>query len=212
MSYAHHRARWAGALALLLAGGGLVGGPSAQAEESPPTDRELLAKCDNGTKKCVFHPTGGLTITPGEDHRVGDLAFNCTEDDQTSSRAWEDTTGETNTHKVSLREDFETDFLGFIKIFKASFEQSFTRTWSSSHTESQTTFINVPAGHVGWVTRAPKVQKVEGTVELIFEDRFEGKRYWYVPFEATGPAEGEPSVKTQRSRPMTAEERGTYCA
>ncbi|MFD5570359.1 hypothetical protein [Streptomyces cadmiisoli] len=212
MSYAHHRARRAGALALLLVGGGLVGGPSAQAEESPPTDRELLAKCDNGTKKCVFHPTGGLTITPGEDRRVGDLAFNCTEDDQTSSRAWEDTTGETNTHKVSLREDFETEFLGFIKIFKASFEQSFTRTWSSSHTESQTTFINVPAGHVGWVTRAPKVRKVEGTVELIFEDRFEGKRYWYVPFEATGPAEGEPSVKTQRSRPMTAEERGTYCA
>ncbi|MEV8434892.1 hypothetical protein PGH47_42845 (plasmid) [Streptomyces sp. HUAS 31] len=210
MSRVLNRACWAGGLALLVASGSLVAVPAARADDGPPTDRELLAKCDNGTKKCVFHPTGDLSIVPGEDRGVGARAYNCTDDDQTSSRTWEETTEESNSLKISLKQEFESEFL-FIKVFKMSFEQSFGRTWSSSHTEGETTVINVPAGEVGWVTVAPKMQKVRGTVELIFKDRFHGKRYWYVPFEATGPAEGEPGVKTQRTRPMTAEERGAYC-
>ncbi|MET9670321.1 hypothetical protein ABZY19_34000 [Streptomyces sp. NPDC006475] len=210
MSHVLNRARWAGVLALLVVGSSLVAVPGAQADDGPPTDRELLAKCDNGTRKCVFHPTGDLSIAPGEHREVGDRAYNCTEDDQTSTRTWEDTTGESNSLKISLKQEFEAEFL-FIKIFKMSFEQSFGRTWSSSHTEGTTTSLNVPGGEVGWVTRAPKMQTVKGTVELIFKDRFHGKRYWYVPFEATGPAEGEPSVKTQRTRPITAEERIQNC-
>ncbi|MGW1863658.1 hypothetical protein [Streptomyces collinus] len=50
----------------------------------------------------------------------------------------------------------------------------------------------------------------KGTYELIFGKRFHGHYYWYVPFEATGPAD-RPSTKSQRSRPMTPQERKTYC-
>ncbi|MGW6770649.1 hypothetical protein ACWGBX_09555 [Streptomyces sp. NPDC055037] len=211
MSHSRNRARWAGVLALLVAGGSLLTVPSAQAADTRPSDAELLAKCNNGTKKCVFHPSGDVSIVPGEGHQVGDLAYNCTEDPQTSARAWEDTTGESNTAGVSFRQELENKF-PFGPVFKLAFEQSYKRTWASSQTESQSTFMNVPPGYVGWVTRAPKLQKVKGTYELIFKDRFEGKRYWYVPFEATGPAADEPSVKTQRERPMTAEERAMYCS
>ncbi|MFF6983503.1 hypothetical protein ACFZAV_38825 [Streptomyces sp. NPDC008343] len=211
MSRTRNRPRWTGVLAVLVAGGGLLAAPPAQADDSRPSNDELLAKCNNGTKKCVFHPAGDVSIVPGEDHKVGDVAYNCTDDPQTSTRSWEDTTGETNTLGVSLRQELEHKF-PFGPVFKLAFEQSYKRTWASEHTETRTTFLNVPPGEVGWVTRAPKIQKAKGTYELIFKDRFHGKRYWYVPFEATGPAADEPSVKTQRSRPMTAQERSMYCS
>ncbi|MFJ4964002.1 hypothetical protein EES43_27780 [Streptomyces sp. ADI96-02] len=205
------RARWAAVLAAVITGGSVIAMPSAQAADTRPSDAELLSKCDNGTKFCVFHPAGDADIVPGEAHQVGDVAYNCTEDPQMSSRTWEDTTGESNTMGVSLRQELESKF-PFGPVFKLAFEESYKRTWASSHTETQTTLLNVPAGEVGWVTRAPRMQKVKGTYELIFKDRFHGKRYWYVPFEATGPTSEQPSVKTQRSRAMTAEERGMYCA
>ncbi|MFJ2516193.1 hypothetical protein ACIPEL_24325 [Streptomyces griseoviridis] len=205
------RARRASTLAaLMVASGALLAVPSARADDGTPSDAELLARCDNGTRKCLFHPSGDLTVFPGAAHQVGDAVYNCTDDPQTSSRTWEDTTGESNSMGVSLREEFERKF-PFGPVFKLAFEQSYRHTWSSSHTESQTTILNVPAGEVGWVTRAPKLQKAKGTYELIFKDRFRGHRYWYVPFEATGPADGETSVKTQHSRAMTAAERGMYC-
>ncbi|NEC17701.1 hypothetical protein G3I50_05405 [Streptomyces parvus] len=196
-------------MAVLVTAAGLVAVPSAQADESRPTDIELLEKCDNGTKKCVFHPAGDVTLVPGEREAVGDRAWNCTPDQQTSSRTWEHTTGESNSLGVSLRTEVGTKAFG--AVFKIAFEASYKRTWSSSRTEGETTFIDVPPGEVGWVTVASKTQKVSGTYELIFKDRFHGKRYWYVPFEAEGPAEDEPAVRSQRSRPMTEQERVEEC-
>ncbi|MFF4845462.1 hypothetical protein [Streptomyces collinus] len=209
MSPTINRARWSGILAVLCFGGGLLASPPAQAASDIPTAAELLAKCNHGTDKCIFHPAGALKIFPGKTHRVGDLAYNCTEDPQTSSRTWEDTTGESNSLGVAFREEFEVGTT-FGPTYKFAFEQSYKHTWSNSHTESQSTFIDVPAGEVGWVTRSPQMQRAKGTYELIFGKRFHGHYYWYVPFEATGPAD-RPSTKSQRSRPMTPRERKTYC-
>ncbi|MFF7917846.1 hypothetical protein [Streptomyces cyaneofuscatus] len=204
------RTRWAGVLAVLIAAGSLVAVPPARADDSRPSDIELLEKCDNGTKKCVFHPAGDVTVVSGKRETVGDRAWNCTQDQQTSSRTWEHTTGESTSLGVALRTELGTKAFG--ANFKVAFEASYRRTWSSSHTESETTFINVPPGEVGWVTLAPKTQKVKGTYELIFKDRFHGKRYWYVPFEAEGPAESDPSVRGQQTRAMTEQERIEECA
>ncbi|MFD7857845.1 hypothetical protein ACFV6B_26650 [Streptomyces microflavus] len=209
MAPTRNRTRWAGFLTVLVTAGSLIAVPSAQADDGRHTDLELLEKCDNGTKKCVFHPAGDVTIVPGKRENVGDRAWNCTQDQQTSSRTWEHTTGESNSLGVSLRTEVGTKAFG--ATFKVAFETSYRRTWSSSHTEGETTFIDVPPGEVGWVTVAPKTQRVSGTYELIFKDRFHGKRYWYVPFKAEGPAEGEPAVRSQQSRPMTEQERIEEC-
>ncbi|MGW1988398.1 hypothetical protein ACWCPJ_39205 [Streptomyces collinus] len=153
MSPTINRARWSGILAVLCVGGGLLASPPAQAASDIPTAAELLAKCNHGTDKRTFHPAGALDIFPGKTHRVGDLAYNCTEDPQTSSRTWEDTTGESNSLGVAFREEFEVGTT-FGPTYKFAFEQSYKHTWSNSHTESQSTYINVPAGEVGWVTRS----------------------------------------------------------
>ncbi|MGI5350287.1 hypothetical protein ACQEU8_19215 [Streptomyces sp. CA-250714] len=205
------RVRCPAGLALVTALGCLTGVPSAQAEDEPrPSDATLLAKCDNGTKSCTFHPSGPPEEFTGKRRRVGDLVHNCTEDPQTSSMSWEDKTGESNSMGVSLKEEFERKF-PFGPVFKVAFEQSFKKTWASEHSETQTTFLNVPPDEVGWVVRSPRLQKVKGMYELIFEDKFHGRRYWYVPFTATGPVPDNPSSKTQRTRAMTADERSKVC-
>ncbi|MFF4983893.1 hypothetical protein ACFY3O_28085 [Streptomyces sp. NPDC001046] len=200
----HSRARWAGALAVLFAGGSLLIAPSAQGEESRPTDAELLAKCENGTKKCVFHPSGPLVETAGKRRKVGDEAYNCTPRLQRSGITWSDTVDETNSVGNSA-----TIGAGFGGPLSLSVSTSFEKTWKKSRTESATTFIDVRPYQVGWLERTPDLQKVEGTYELIFEDRFEGKRYWYVPFEATAPL--ETSSMVQRTRPMTKSEKKNHC-
>ncbi|MEV8434891.1 hypothetical protein PGH47_42840 (plasmid) [Streptomyces sp. HUAS 31] len=191
-------------LALLLVSSTLLTAPSAQAEETWPTDAELLAKCDNGTKKCVFHPSGPMVQVPGETRRVGDEAYNCTSRTQRSGVTWSDTVGESNSLGLAM-----TVGVGFGGPWSLSITTSYETTWKTSKTESETTFIDVRPGHIGWLTRTPDMQRVKGTYELIFKDRFRGKRYWYVPFEATGPM--ETSNMTQRTRPMTDEERDNHC-
>ncbi|MET9670320.1 hypothetical protein ABZY19_33995 [Streptomyces sp. NPDC006475] len=199
-----NRACWAAFLALVLAGSGLLTAPSAQAEDTRPTDAELLAKCNNGTKQCVFHPSGPLVRAPGAARRVGDEAHNCTTRIQRSGITWSDTVEESNSLGLSM-----TVGVGFAGPWSLSITTSYETTWKSSKTASETTFIDVRPGHIGWVTRTSEMQKVNGTYELIFKDRFHGKRYWYVPFEATGPT--ETSSVSQRTRPMTEEERASNC-
>ncbi|WP_246041261.1 hypothetical protein [Streptomyces cadmiisoli] len=199
----YNRARRAGALAVLFAGS-LLTAPSAQAEETPPTEAELLAKCDNGTKKCVFHPSGPLVEVAGERRKVGDEAYNCTPRLQRSGITWSDTVEETNSVGTST-----TVGAGFGGPLSISITTSFETTWKSAKTESATTFIDVRPYQIGWLERTPDMQKVQGTYELIFEDHFKGHRYWYVPFEATGPL--ETSSMAQRSRPMTEEEKANHC-
>ncbi|GAB3962002.1 hypothetical protein [Streptomyces sparsus] len=195
------------ALTAAAAVGSLAFAPTASADhDGKPTNRELLDKCDNGTNVCVFHPSGPPDVFMGDRHRVGDATFNCTSDLQRSSVSWSDTTGESNSLGVSLSAEY-----GFAEVFKVSIETSFEHTWSSSHTESETTNIDVRPGEVGWVTREAQMQRVEGTYEMHFEDPYYGHYIWYVPFTATGPVPDAPSTKTQHTRPMTDTERRQRC-
>ncbi|MFF2062924.1 hypothetical protein ACFVWZ_14195 [Streptomyces sp. NPDC058200] len=181
--------------------------PTAAQAEEQPTIRELLDKCDNGTDVCVFHPDGPPQVSMGEAHQVGDSAFNCTADLQRSTVGWSDTTGESNSVGVSLSAEY-----GFSLVFKMTIETSYQHTWESSHTESEQTNVDVRPGEVGWVTREAQMQRVSGTYELHFPDRFYGHYYWYVPFDATGPLPDAPSTKTQHTRAMTDQEKAEHCA
>ncbi|MYQ76040.1 hypothetical protein GTW64_02920 [Streptomyces sp. SID4923] len=63
------------------------------------------------------------------------------------------------------------------------------------------TTVNVRPGEVGRVIREAQMQRVRGTYELHFPDRFYGHYYWYVPFEATGPLPDASSTKTSTPAP-----------
>ncbi|MFD5110937.1 hypothetical protein ACFWNG_01240 [Streptomyces sp. NPDC058391] len=193
--------------ALATAGSAVLMAPTAAQAEEQPTIRELLDKCDNGTDVCVFHPDGPPQVSMGEAHQVGDSAFNCTADLQRSTVGWSDTTGESNSVGVSLSAEY-----GFSLVFKMTIETSYQHTWESSHTESEQTNVDVRPGEVGWVTREAQMQRVSGTYELHFPDRFYGHYYWYVPFDATGPLPDAPSTKTQHTRAMTDQEKAEHCA
>ncbi|MFI8849090.1 hypothetical protein [Streptomyces sp. 891-h] len=201
------RVRWSVMLAALVTAGSAALAPGvAQADDNPPTVRELLDKCDNGTDVCVFHPDGPPRDSMGEAHQVGDSAYNCTKDLQRSTVGWSDTTSESNSVGVSLSAEY-----GFAEVFKVSIETNYSHTWESSHTESAQTNIDVRPGEVGWVTREAQLQTVSGKYEMHFPDRFHGHYIWYVPFEATGPKPDAPSTKTQHTRPMTDEEKAQHC-
>lgn len=197
--------------AAATAGSLLMAPTAAQAQqakdhEDPPTARELLEKCEDGTDVCDFHPDSAPETFKGDSHQVGDSAFNCTQDNQMSSVAWSDTTSESTSVGLSLSVE-----AGYADVFKVSLETSYDQTWSSSHTETETTSLEVRPGEVGTINRAPQMQRVTGTYELHFPDRFHGHYYWYVPFEAVGPVPEGTSTKTQHTRPMTDEERAEHC-
>jgi hypothetical protein len=179
---------------------------AAQADEEQPTTRELLEKCNDGTDKCVFHPSGAPVDSMGEPHQVGDSAFNCTKDLQRSTVGWSDTTGETNTVGVSMSAEY-----GFTELFKVTITASYEHSWQSSHTEEQQTNVEVKPGEVGWITREAAMEEVNGTYEMHFEDEFYGHRIWYVPFTAKGPKADAPSTKTQHTRKMTKKEKQEHC-
>ncbi len=196
------------AAALATVGGAVLAPTAAQAApaEDKPTIRELLMKCDNGSDVCVFHPDGPPQVSMGPAHQVGAAAYNCTQDMQRSAVGWSDTTGESNSVGISMSAEY-----GFTEVFKVTIEASYEHTWSSSHTESGTTYIDVRPGEVGWVTREAQLQTVSGTYELHFPDRYYGHYYWYAPFTATGPMPDAPSTKTQHTRPMTDREHADHC-
>ncbi|WP_431771443.1 hypothetical protein [Streptomyces cucumeris] len=200
-----NRARGAGFLAVAAAVGSLTAMPTARADDRP-SDKELLDQCNNGTRSCVFHPSGQPDIFPGDRQHVGDFAYNCTRDPQLSSITWTDTTGSSNSVGVAIRAEYK-----FAEVFTGSVETSFKHTWTSEHSETATTMVDVPPGEVGWVTREPQMQRVKGTYELVFKKRYKGHYYWYVPFEATGPVADMPSSRTQHTRRMTAREKAENC-
>lgn len=192
--------------ALVTALGTALAPTAAQADDSPPTARELLDKCDNGTDECTFHPDGPPSDATGDAHQVGDAAYNCTQDLQRSSVGWSDTTGESNSVGVSLSAEY-----GFSEVFKVSIETNYSHTWESSHTENGTTNVDVRPGEVGTVTREAQNQTVSGKYELHFPDRFHGHYIWYVPFTATGPKPDAKGTTTQHTRPMTDQEKADHC-
>ncbi|GAA4620689.1 hypothetical protein GCM10023108_50830 [Saccharopolyspora hordei] len=169
--------------------------------EDGPTVRELLEKCDNGTDSCVFHPEGEPEHFTADAKQVGEPVHNCTADDQRSSVSWSDTTSQSNSAGLSM-----TTEAGFGKVFAVAYEQTYQHTWEESHTESQTTFVDTGPHQVGWVERAAQMQKVSGTYELRFPDKFHDHYIWYVDLEITGPAPDPSSAISQHTRDMTQEE------
>ncbi|WP_046470409.1 hypothetical protein [Allosalinactinospora lopnorensis] len=198
------RTRHSRVLALLSAPIGLImlAPPASADHEDMPTARQLLERCDNGTDKCVFHPSGAPEYYAEAAHQVGDSVYNCSEEEQKFIVAWEETKSQSNSVGVAM-----TTEAGFGKAFNISYEQSYEHTWESSHTEAQRTFVFTGPYEVGWVERAPRMERVKGQYELNFGDRYHGHYYWYVPFEITGPAPDGTEAVVQKSREMTAEEK-----
>ncbi|MFR9730908.1 hypothetical protein ACL03H_16915 [Saccharopolyspora sp. MS10] len=174
--------------------------PAASAADEP-TVRELMDKCDNGTDSCVFHPEGQPEHYAEDRHTVGDPVYNCTDGVQRFSVEWSDTTSQSNSVGLSM-----TTEAGFGKVFAVAYEQSYQHTWEESHTESQATYVDTEPNQVGTVERAARMQKVTGTYELHFEDKFYDHYIWYVPMEVTGPAPDPTSAVSQHVRDMTEEE------
>ncbi|MEU6285385.1 hypothetical protein, partial [Streptomyces sp. NPDC047028] len=177
-----HRARIAGALAVLCVGSGLLAAPPAQAANDTPTPAELLAQCNNGTDKCVFHPSGAAETVAGDSHQVGDSTFNCTRLTQRSGVGWSDTVEESNSLGLATTTGVGTgtELPGWKVSLTFSVTVSYEHTWKHASTTSATTFVDVRPNSVGWVTRVPDLQRVKGTYELIFGKRFHGHYYWYV--------------------------------
>ncbi|WP_017627837.1 hypothetical protein [Nocardiopsis chromatogenes] len=181
---------------------GLFPAPAHADHEDTPTSRQLLEACDNGTDACVFHPDGRPEYFAGPADQVGRAVYNCTGREQRFEVSWSDTTTETNSVGVSMGVEY-----GYAEVFRATFKATYGHEWSSSHTESQTTYVFTGPYEVGWVERAPRMEQVSGTYELRFPDRYYGHYIWYVPFEATGPAPGGEGAIAQQTRPMTQTER-----
>ena len=178
--------------------------PATADHEDPPTTRELLEKCNNGTDSCEFHPDGQPEYFQNEQKQVGSPVFNCTELKQRMTVSWSDTTSESNSVGLSME-------AAFGEVFKVSFKATYGHEWKKSHTEAQNTNIDVSPGDVGRVYHGPKMQKVKGTYELRFPDKFHGHYIWYVPMEVTGPADEQQSTVTQSTQKMTDQEREQNC-
>lgn len=179
--------------------------PQASADGGP-TARELLDACNTSTDVCDFHPSGPPEEFTGPGHQVGQTTYNCTQDLQRSTISWSDTTGESNSVGVALTAEY-----GFAEVFKVSLQVSYNHTWESSHTDSQATNVDVRPGEKGWVERAPRMQRVSGTYEMHFPDRFYDHYIWYQDFTAEGPLPGGTDDITQHTAPMTDQERAEHC-
>lgn len=192
-------------LAALVMGGSVALAIASPAHaEDPPTNRELIEKCGEDTDLCEFRPSGSPEIIQNTTEPVGSPVFNCTDREQTSSVSWSETVGESNSVDLSMSATFG-------EIFKQSFEISYGYEWGESHTESQTTEVTAQPGEVAQVFYGAAMQVVEGTYEMHFEDAFKGHYIWYVPFEATGPADNQSDTVTQSTRDMTDDERDAFC-
>lgn len=184
---------------------GLVTVVGASAEETP-TARELLEACNTKTDVCTFHPEGPPEEFLGDQHMVGKPVFNCTADLQRATVTWSDTDGESNSFGVSLSAEY-----GFSEVFKVTIQTSYQHTWETSHTEGQTTNVDIKPGEKGWVERAAQMQRAKGKYEMHFGDRFYDHYIWYQPFEASGPAPDAAGVIVQRTAPMSEQEKADAC-
>ena len=191
--------------ALALATALIAGGSVPASADSGPTPIELLEKCDNGTDSCVFHVNGSPDVFYETTAVVGTWA-NCTSKSQTGSINWSKTTTSSNSAGISVKY-----IAGATKAFMVGFKIAYQHEWTESKTDSDTTSIDVPAGHIGRIWHSRQMERVNGQYELHFGKRFYGHYIWYQPFTMTSPkSDGNDSVAA-KSTPMTAQERQVYC-
>ena len=199
-------ARSAGAVAALALGASLMAAPQSYAADSP-TVAQLLERCGSADV-CKFHPQSYTAYT-GPAHQVGSTGYNCGSLTNPSSVTWSDTTTSTNTVGVAIEAGAE-----FWKVYKVSVEVSYSHSWTTSHTDSETKTINIPSGYKGWLQRGTAKQKATGWYELHFGSRYYGHYIWYVNnYQAAGwdqdhPQNGYVNFKDAQ---MTSGERAAHC-
>lgn len=161
------------------AGGPAVAGRAAAADEAPPTNQELMDRCE-GADYCEFHPSGE-NIAQG-DWALAGTAENCAADSQTRTIGWTRTEGETNSMGISM-----SATAGVKGIFEATVETSYGHTWSWEETNSNSIDQEVSPGKAVSIYVAPDRSTVTGEWELHFGDPYKGHYYWYVPATVSAP-------------------------
>jgi hypothetical protein len=194
------------AVVAVAVGAGLIAGvtPSATAEETPGSI-ELLEKCDDGADSCVFHVDGAAEDFWQTADVVGQTA-NCTTESQDASITWTKSTFSSNSVGTSLKL-----IVGATKTFMNGFKIAYSHEWIETTTDSDTTKITIPGGHLGRVYHARQMERVHGQYELHFGNRFYGHYYWYVPMTMTSPKASGTDHVTTLSTPLTDQERDAYC-
>jgi hypothetical protein len=201
------RRHWAFPLALMMVTGAAASAvvvPSAWADPTP-TSIELLEECDRGADYCVFHVEGVAETFWATTDMVGQTA-NCTAESQDASVVWTKSTFSSNSITSSLKV-----IVGATKAFMNGFKIAYSREWTDTTTDSDTTKITIPSGYMGRVYHARQMERIHGQYELHFGSRFHGHYYWYVPMTMTSPRTGGTDQITTRSDSLTGQARATYC-
>ncbi|MER5806328.1 hypothetical protein [Streptomyces mirabilis] len=199
----HVSSRTVGMVAALTVGASLLAAPQAFAADDPGP-ANLLQAC-NQASLCKFHPQSYWTYT-GPNHRVGDSLFNCGSQTNSTAVAWEDTTTSGNSVGVSVTAGYK-----FADVFEAEIQTTYGHTWQKSHTDRQTTTVNVPRNSVGWIERGVGKQAAKGWWEIQFKRRYYGHFDWYVyNYQESGWRSTFGYVNT-KDRPMTSAERNQHC-
>jgi len=193
----------AGIGALLLA---LLPAASASAEETPTTE-QLLAECETADY-CEFTPTSNeLYVT--EPEQVSPLSPNCDPSVVDFQANWSQTKGSTDSIGGSV-----TAKTGVMGLFEASFEANYSHAWTATSTTGGFLTLHVPEGNIGYITKATAMNRVTGTYEIHFGDRFYGHYYWYTaPVTIDGPDTTRPSseVIQGHNQLMSDTERAQFC-
>ncbi|NEB03451.1 hypothetical protein [Streptomyces sp. SID13726] len=201
--------RAAGVATALTLGASLMAVPQTAFAADSPTTQDLLSKCGTSSVDlCEFHATTYWTYT-GPNHQVGTTAYNCASQTNQHRIDWSDTTGTTDSVGVSISAS-----AGFWKVYEASVELSYGHSWETSHTDTESNTINIPAGYKGWIERGTAKQQAEGWYELHFPSRYYGHYIWYVNnykssgFNQDNPSSGYVNFKDAK---MTSSERSSHC-
>ncbi|WP_256041454.1 hypothetical protein [Cryobacterium sp. SO1] len=188
---------------LLLA---LVPATGAMAEDTPTTE-ELLAQCESADF-CEFTPTSNeLYVTEAE--QVSPLSPNCDPDVVDFQANWSQTKGTTDSVGGSV-----TASAKVMEVFEVSVEANYSHAWTSTSTTGGFLTLHVPEGNIGYITKATAMNRVTGTYELHFSDRYYGHYYWYTaPVTIEGPDTTRPSseVIQGHNKVMSADERAQFC-
>ncbi|MCF1595183.1 hypothetical protein [Streptomyces muensis] len=171
--------RTGGVAVAVALGASLLAAPQSFAADSPST-RELLDAC-SWADLCEFHPQSYREYT-GPKHQVGSTAYNCGSQTNQHRIDWSDTTASTNSVGVSVSAGAK-----FWQVFEAEVELSYSHTWTTSHTDTESNLINIPAGSKGWIERGNSKQEATGWYEIHFGKRYYGHYIWYVRnYKASG--------------------------
>ncbi|MCX5049646.1 MULTISPECIES: hypothetical protein [unclassified Streptomyces] len=198
--------RTAGVIGALALGASLMAAPQASADDSPTT-QQLLDAC-SWADSCTFHPTSYWTYT-GPTHQVGSTAFNCASQTNQHRIDWSDTTASTNSVGVSISVGVK-----FWAVYEAEVEASYGHTWTTSHTDTESDTVNIPAGRKGWIERGTAKQQATGWYELHFGSRYYGHYIWYINnYQSSGFNNDQPSTGfiNFKDAEMTSGERSAHC-